>query len=642
MAPIIMKKMLLLTVLALSMPLFSDEGAQGFVSDFQQLLEAQQEQNIRLTSAIISNRNRIRDLNNVKDAKLNPIYLRNILLYSDKRYLDLVGYDECTFYSLLSTQLLRTADGPTENVLIDYLDNFGQWSSAFISKDTFLDYVYRQKCQARKKLSNSFSRPRLLNTLKSIKWNIPQTGDQCSKIWNEWRKDPTLPYICNIPETIEWGKKAEKILAKKEVGPNKEKQLKSLIANKQFLLDSINLSDRTYTTNLCQNIDSEANFCSLYLQQDVWSKIIKEDKNRWKMEYTCNRFISAQDDPLNLFTRCRDLINKKPSICATHFDPELSALYPRQRCDQISDALNVAHLKTDYQDCPGIIDNEAITNTFRILSHFESKSSPKKAQKGCSSKVNEFFAQMAIESENAKAWPMELCYTDRIEKQEVCLPYIPNDESDSALAETSIISQILQKTRGASSKLKCQFLEKNDFRPELLQYKSGCYILRKKESCTTLHCPKEVRYNAQKIDDIGYKGVPTFDYFVNNFGTEKYAVASILEEKYKIAPTLVTNLTEIRFFLGLSPDAIIHGIGCAEAIYPNLFLKKSFNQCTPLPFILDGLVDEGEGKGQVSFRSSIEDVHHPYLIDWKRIFNAVSSYRNIHPNNLWALYGIKK
>lgn len=639
-----MMKKMLLTSLSFSVALAAFGQSEGFLTTYQKLLQEQHKQNKRLTTAILTNRNRVRDLKSVKDVKLNPIFLRNILVYSDKKYLDLIGHDECTFYSLLSTNILRTAEGTIDNILVDYLDNFDQWATAFISKNEYLQYVYKNKCQANSRLEKQFERNRLVQGIKTVKWNTPQTDEQCQQIWKNWRKDPALPFICNIPETIDWGKKADTLLnnPKSSMGASQKKKLQYLQSNKQFLLNQIGLEVRTYTTNLCQNIDSAENFCSLYLQKDVWSKIIKENRNTWKMKYLCQRFVNSQADPLNFFTKCRDLINKKPSLCATQITEDLPALYPRNRCDQISDALNPAHLMTDYQDCPGKIDNEGITNTFRILSHFNPELGKISEKRSCQEKVNEVFAKMAIESENSQAWPMELCYTDRIDKSEVCLPYIPNDQGDSDLSETKIIAKVLEKTRGASPKLSCSFIETNEFRPELLQYKAGCYILRNSNNCTTLHCPKDIRYNGQRITDIRYKGIPTFDYFTNNLGTEKYSIVSILEEKYKIVPTLVTNLTEIRFFLNLSPHAIIHGIGCAEALYPATFLKQTLNQCTPLPFIVDALIEGAEGKAQVSLRTAIDDIHSPTLVDWKRVFNAVSSYRNIHPTNMWALYGIKK
>ena len=637
-----MKKVLLLAIIFTSAKLHS-QSEGGFISDYQKILDTQQQQNKKISSSILANRNRLNDLSGAKEAKINPIFLRNIMLFSHRRYLDLVAHDECLFYSLLDTQVLQTAEGPIQNLLVDVLDNFGQWSTTLLPKDLFFNYLYRQKkCQRNQILAREFSRAELVKTLKTVNWKSPETEEQCTQVWKAWQKDPRLPYLCNISETIEWGKKAEKSLAQESLGPNKTKQLKALVDHKKFLMQALGLGERTYTTNLCRNIDSLDNFCSLYLQNDVWSKIIKEDKNRWKMSYTCQRFIPSSDDPLNTFSRCREMMTKRPVICATSLDAKYPALYPRAKCDQISDALNRGHLITQYQDCPGKIDNEAITNTFRIYNHFYAREEKQVNNRDCSSKVNETFARLVMLGGNEKAWPLEICYTDRIDRKKVCIPFVPLLDSDSDLAEAKVLAKILEKTHGASSKLKCHFIEKSQFQPALLQYKSGCYVLSQKNNCTSLHCPKELRYNGLIVDDITYQGTPTFDYFVNNYGTGTYSIASILEEKFKIESTKLTNLTEIRFFLNLSPTAIIHGIGCAEALYPHLFPKRNFNQCSPLPFIIDGLVDATEGKGNVSLRSSIEDIHHPYLIDWKNVFNAVASYRNIHPNQLWALYGIKK
>ena len=74
-------------------------------------------------------------------------------------------------------------------------------------------------------------------------------------------------------------------------------------------------------------------------------------------------------------------------------------------------------------------------------------------------------------------------------------------------------------------------------------------------------------------------GKQEFDYFPTDFKKEKFSLANILKETYKLKDSKIRNFTELIYFLDRKPANIVHGIGCAEDIIPEFFSKKSFNQC---------------------------------------------------------------
>ncbi len=627
-------------LLVTAITVFAADSNKGMIYTLEELLLAQKEQNKRLTGIVKANRGIPKNLIGAKNTRLDHIFMRNILLYSDPSYIKLIGKNECMFYSLLETNILRTAEGPINNVLVTFEDNFGKWQTTIVSKGEFLAKIYEEKCQNNLEYRKQFSRSNLSKNIKKINFDIPKTESQCRAILKSWQNNEMTPYLCNIPETIEWGKKMELALQEKKLSSRQELKYKNIVKLKNELQIALKFSERTYLNNLCNNIQSEQNFCSLYFKDDIWGKVIKEDRPAYLMKYSCNRYYKNDKDILAMLNNCRNKMISSPALCSYSIGPELAAQYPRSRCDSVSEALNAAHLITNYQDCPGQMDSEAITNTFRILKHF-SKDKDQPLDQGCNDQVSNSFAKLNLDFAYKQAWPMEICYQDRVSDKQVCLPFVPGNVEKTQMAEPVVVASIIRKLFSASPKLQCKLVTKKEFSPKLLEFKIGCYIVYNENQCTALNCPKEIRYNNRVIKGISYKGKPTFDYFDNSYSKGRYSIAEILKEVKKIQPTILKNLTEINYYLGLGKDAIIHGIGCVEQLMPDFYQSRGINQCSPMPFIVDGVIKKGQETVLV-LRSPIDDVHHPRLVNWKQVFSGVASYRNNHPNKQWALYGIKK
>jgi hypothetical protein len=95
----------------------------------------------------------------------------------------------------------------------------------------------------------------------------------------------------------------------------------------------------------------------------------------------------------------------------------------------------------------------------------------------------------------------------------------------------------------------------------------------------------------------------------------------------------------ISSFFKKSKNGIIHGVGCAEDLLPSFFKSRAFNQCTPLPFIIDGMIKEND-KTVFITRTAIDSLQAPRMVNWSLIFSAVKSYQRYHPLKLWTLYGL--
>ncbi len=84
-----------------------------------------------------------------------------------------------------------------------------------------------------------------------------------------------------------------------------------------------------------------------------------------------------------------------------------------------------------------------------------------------------------------------------------------------------------------------------------------------------------------------------------------------------------------------------HGIGCAEDLLPEHFSKESFNQCSPLPFIVDGYREKA-GIYSVVIRTAYDSLHAPRLVPWTNLFSALKDYQRLHPLDIWGLYALRK
>ena len=170
--------------------------------------------------------------------------------------------------------------------------------------------------------------------------------------------------------------------------------------------------------------------------------------------------------------------------------------------------------------------------------------------------------------------------------------------------------------------------------------REGCYVVYDKRDCSSLNCPKKIIHENLEVDGIRYEGVPSMEYFPSSFGTKKVSVVKMLKNIYKFKSPKIRNISEIKFHLNSNKKSIIHGIGCLEDIFPNQFKKMTFNQCGPIPFLIDGLIQDKKGNHLI-LRTALDEIHSPRIVSWNYVFNAIKNYSLIHPRKTWTLYGLK-
>jgi hypothetical protein len=633
-------------ILIFSLGLISSQAfskTPGALETLEELVTLHKKQYSTLYKQVQENTKLITNFDEIHDVRLDPYFVKSLLFHSGEKYLSLnkTSEDQCFFYSLIENNLLKTANGEIRNVIIHYKNKDKKSETALISKDNFFQLLYSKECFNNKEISTLFNKKNVTSTITNTKFFVPQTEQECKSVLNDWQTNPYTPYICNVSEIIRKGTLASSKLATiKSTDFRKRRHYQSQIKNKEFFAQSIPLFQRSYISNLCTNINNSEKFCSDYLAKDVWTKIINGERPKYLMSYKCKNMMGKKDVSIKDLRSCSAKFKKEPDYCVLNGNKRLSSLFPLQNCNTLSDAFNESRLKTNYHDCPGRIDNQGITNLHRIINHISDQKS-ESTPDTCEFQANYSFAKLNIDYENQKAWPMKICYKNKVTEDDICEIYIPGSSETSELSENKVVAKILYKSYGASDKEVCRIVDDKSYNPVRLEYRVGCFIVYNRAECSTLHCPKKVILNKKEINNLNYVGVPTFDYFPNSFSNEKYSAVNILADTYKIEKRSIKNLTELHFYFKQFKKGIVHGIGCAEDLLPVYFKRKSLNSCLPLPFIIDGIVEKNNEKFLI-FRSSIEDVHTPRLMKWNYIFSSIASYRELHPLSTWALYGIKK
>jgi hypothetical protein len=583
-------------------------------------------------------------LKNAKDIRLDPFFVRSLFFYSDDKYLSLLRGNQCDLYALIENNLLRSSEGIIKNVVAVVKSADNQLYSTLLKKRDFLEHVYDKKCINKKELSILFNRKNFKNSLKEVNLVKPKSYQGCLDLFSDRLQNPNTPYLCKIPMAIKVGEQAERVLPKfSEKNDSVKTMFAGRVLTKNYYLKNITLYQKNYLENLCKNLTSAEKFCSFFKADDAWSKVISGENPKYKMSYKCQNYLNLKI-PLNekMLLKCAKTFRDKSDVCITKGNKDHPSIFPLQTCDDLSKTLNKSKMITRYHDCPGRIENQSITNIFRILQHYDNPDKGIDLTENCISKVNLNFANIFLETKNKDDWPLRICYMDLGKEEEVCVPYIPGDGETTDLSEGRVIGRILERNKGAPPGETCKVVDSLKYNPVKLEYRLGCFIVYNQGNCSSLHCPRKIIYKKKEVKGIRYDGRPNFDYFPNSAANTSNAIVNILKAQNNYRFRELRSLSEITHFLGTKKKYLAHGVGCAGDILPEHFIKKSFNECRPLPFIIDGYIKDKRKKVFLITRTAIDDVHTPRLINWNYIYSGVKNYAEIHPLKSWLLYGIRK
>ena len=567
------------------------------------------------------------DLASVTSLEVDPDYLNSIILHSSPGYVKLASSNKCQFYDAIINDLLRNAEGKLKNVFITYINKNQERDSAVLLKKDFINKVVSLECPGTPKLIDQFQVKNLEQTIKSTNFDAPTGKDQCHNVYMDWLKNSKTPYFCKLHEFMKE--------ARNKSGDPKDLVQRQAIS--AILQKKLSLHQANYLENLCENLDHEELFCDDFLSVSFWSKVANGTENKIYIEDICQRVLGTPSLTDSQLKQCVAKIRKENDLCLYPAGRN-QGLTPAPQCDTLATALNFSSLRSDYKDCPALSDQQAITNMGRILLSISKEKIP--AHDGpCSVISSGVTFDFNKRFDNDENWKLEACYDDALAEKEVCYKTFFGGYGTAPESYNMVVAEILKKTRGADQSIKCEMIDSDDYNPLLLQYKSGCYIIFERNKCYVSQCKHKILYNDRSIDFIKLKNRVMLDYFATNIVEERFSQHYMLTHDYRQNGRIMNNVSSIIAFFKKNKKALIHGVGCAEDLLPSFFKTHAFNQCSPLPFIIDGMIREND-KTVFVVRSAADSLQAPRLISWSLVYSAVKSYQQNHPLRLWTLYGL--
>lgn len=618
-----------------------ESESAGILQSLQEIVANEQNREDNLFVELSGRQINIERLRQIQNFVIAPEFLRSILLHSNQQYLKWAADHRCRFYALLDNGLLVSSAGEIQNIPIVHLNAQGEKEISVVTRSDFIRHTNRDECFRNRELKELFTIDNLSSTLNSIDFTVPQNEAQCLQIHTQWLNNAKLPYLCHIPEQKNKIEEYQLLLGQL---PNHQVALRRYyreqIQRVEHFLGGIDNFQKIYLQSLCENLFSPEKFCARYLADDVWTRILNQEAPEYKMSYHCAEFLNKSVTELNDndFNGCAIEFNQNPEICHDLRNRSFPSFRPRPSCRIQSQALMKSRLRTPYKDCPGRVDNEGMINAHRLITHFTQREIETRTA-SCASEINFSVANLYIQSNREEVWPMYACFQSPVTRSEECMRYIPGHHPTSEMAETRVIASILRQIRSTPRDLSCQMIEKSRYRPQLLEFQTGCHILFDPQNCTLNKCPKRILYNQNEITEITYRGRPHFHYFPLSHTQQATSFVRIFEEVHELRSRSISNLTELRTFLNQFEHGVVHGVGCLESLRPDIFFQTGLNSCRPMPFIIDGIIED-DLDVYLSFRSAIDDINSPSLISWNHLFNALSSYSQLHPIRTWTLYGI--
>lgn len=597
--------------------------SQGLYSNFESLVKNQQQ---KFSQTLIQLKNQDFSLDNIADinkVKLDPSYINLLIQNSPARYVLLAKNDRCSLYDLLQTSLL----GDVEYLLINYLDKNNQKQVRSLSKDQFLGKVAIKQCPNLKKFQEHFSAQNARRTLKDMKLIPPSTKDECYNLFESFKKDLKSPYLCDMIEKIRSTKSLNLSLNKLAKTDYKER---SKLQQRLIEVDSYNKvltpAAKKLLNGLCLNLNTPQYFCYQYFNKSFWSDSFQKDNNSEILRSFCKGINKK---------KCIGILNSSPEFC--HFaGSDYPSLLPKPNCADISRALLKSNTNHLANDCPLKVGNDAVTSFSRVLNSYQNLS---KQEYSCEANSTLPFATFSGEINDYESWNTNLCFLNKLDNNnKVCYPVIYSEVEGSQLSVSSVVTKIAERTKGFNDG-KCHLIYKKDYKPALLQYRSGCHIILDEKNCFGTDCKMQVILDQKDLHQIITENNLEFNLFPYDFINENKSLVKMYAKMKKINLKTIKNISSYLFVKEKHPKANFIGIGCREDLLPNFFTRKVFNQCIPLSFTLDGFFKD-QGSYSIVTRTGLDQIHAPRIIPWPYIFNAVKNYQELHPIKIWGLYAL--
>ncbi len=606
-------------------------NAQGFYQNFEKINNLQKE---NYTNLIKKYKNTVLDINDIKDfnkVHIDQTFLSILLFNTPKQYIPMATKDKCSLYDLILAELIKSPEGEVKLLLLKYLDQANNEKKAVMTKKLFVSQIVSKVCPNSIKLNQYFKEPNIRKTLSSISLTRPKSEKECKTTIKKSLEDVKTPYYCHINNSLQ---ALPRLSVKyKNLSRSKFKArmaLEKKINRAKMYNNLINESSKEYIQNLCQNLIDPEKFCQEYFSKNYWSREAKENQSPVVSKTYCPNPKSK--------TKCLKSLSQSPAQC--HFKDRMnSSLMPWPNCNQLSKSLPKSRLYKSYQDCPAKVGNLGVIIWSRILNHYTNGKYVVENQ--CQTNGSDATINFSGELTEFETWKNEICYDDKIKRKYICYPVLFNDNrSNVDYSLVSVIGKIANKLKGYNYKDKpCKIILEEDYKPTLLEFKSGCFIMSNDNECKGAQCKFKVILDQLQFNQFEIKNDISFDILPSKYQDENKSFKKLYEKSAQKTFKRILNVSSLELVFKNHSNAVLLGYGCAQDLLPSYFRRETLNQCTPLPFIVDGYIED-RGLYSMNVITAVDHIHAPRIIPWSYVFASVKGYQAIHPLNTWGLYAI--
>ena len=607
-------------------------ASTGIYSKFNQTNEAAKKSFEKRVNKLINQDFSFSDIKDISSVKLDHRFITTLNFYTASRYMNMSTMDQCSIYDLFSTDLAKDALGELNYIIFDYEDKNGKIRKHALKKNIFLEKIAYEACPKIKTFKQYFTLANISNLLKTIQIAIPKSHPQCIKMLEEFQKDPKSIYLCDIVEKVRKLPKNEIILRNMpKVQTRQYRDLKTQISISKKYKEKLNKKSYEYLESMCLGVNSKKKYCDDQLRVNYWSKMMKSNLKTHSFKHFCP--VSFKNK--SKLKECVSELNNRPERC---YYSQQKSLQPMPDCNRLAQTLNISRLYTEYKDCPGNSGSEAVTHFSRVLNHVDNSYNTQ--SEACFLNSSEPIATFDKSYLEEGFWNVKLCYEDKLKRKKICYPTLMGKAKNDDLSLTTVVGKILSRLKGFNNQSEqCEIIPAKQYKPALLKYKSGCWIVRSQNNCFGTNCKFKVKMGEQEFTNFTYESNIDFDFFPNNFKNENKSIIKLLKRHKKKKTKPIRNISSFKRIFDKHPQSIFVGVGCAEALLPNFFKSQYINQCTITPFIVDGLITD-EGLFSMVVRSSFDNVHAPRVVPWKYVFESISQYQKIQPLNIWSFYAL--
>ena len=409
------------------------------------------------------------------------------------------------------------------------------------------------------------------------------------------------------------------------------KKNQNISTNKNNINQWVSLENKTKINTFCDEDGDEDNFCSFLLSESLWNKIYHGKASSSYAQPFC---LNKKQEKSCL----KDLITN-PKKCLLVRDNVKSNISSSD-CNSLSTAITYGQLYDTYEDCPGQIGNLAVNQLVRIINHFKKDQGIPYSNKDCSKKTASQFIEFMKNAEyEEQTWGISYCYDNKILADETCSITLLENLESSPYSEERIISKILSNTRGTTKNLKCKHIDEKIYGPNLLKYQVGCFMLFNKNNCSATMCPKKIVVDGKFFNHIKTKYKATVPYLALTGSQLGKDMNTIVIKKLDLKQKTIKNFFALKNFISEKKKNIVHGMGCLEDIIREQFYRKNIGDCTPVPFIIDGILPKNK---VLITRVAIDRLRLPRSIYWGDIYNAVRMFQKQNHTHKWTLYGLSR